>query len=150
MYNWLVKGNQLWIAGIFFALGFVVAYFRGSVLLPNTDMGKTIDGDTKIVLEYPEPASVVSSPLKVRAKVRGNWFFEGTLPLELKTSDGKSLATGVGQAKGDWMTDGFVDFEAKLVFVTGDATDGVLIIKKDNPSGLPDNDDQVEIPVKFK
>lgn len=150
MYNWLMKSSQLWIAGIFFALGFLVAYFRGSALLPNFDMGKTVDGDTKIILEYPEPNSVVSSPLQVKAKVRGNWFFEGSLPMELQTTDGKRLATGVGQAKGEWMTSEFVDFEGSLVFLSGGATEGLLIIKKDNPSGLSENDDQVEIPVKFK
>jgi len=48
------------------------------------------------------------------------------------------------------MTTEFVPFKATLDFNPGTLTEGVLIFHKDNPSGLPENDDQFEIPIRFK
>ena len=53
------------------------------------------------------------------------------------------------------MTEEFVPFSAVLEFVTPTAGDpelnrGTLILQKDNPSGLPEHDDALEIPVVFK
>ena len=92
--------------------------------------------------------SVVESPLLVTGEARGVWFFEGVFPVELVDADNVVIAKGLAQAKSDYMTDEFVEFEADLSFVT-QADSGTLILKKDNPSGLPENDAQVEIPVKF-
>jgi len=48
------------------------------------------------------------------------------------------------------MTEEFVPFEATLVFnpVRG-STVGTLVLQKDNPSGLPENDNQLTISVKL-
>jgi hypothetical protein len=49
------------------------------------------------------------------------------------------------------MTEDFVPFTATIEFETPDYGDiGALILKKDNPSGLPEHDDAYEIPVRFK
>jgi len=53
------------------------------------------------------------------------------------------------QAQGDWMTENFVPFAATLDFTTPTTATGSLILEKDNPSGLPENDKQLTIPVKF-
>ena len=95
----------------------------------------------------------VASPLTVRGIARGTWFFEASFPVVLVDWDGKILAEGVAQAQGDWMTEDFVPFAATLSFtLPADIpyTRGTLILKKDNPSGLPENDDAFEIPVTFK
>jgi hypothetical protein len=47
------------------------------------------------------------------------------------------------------MTMEFVPFTAILNFTTT-ATSGYLVIAKDNPSGLPENDASLKIPVNFK
>ena len=54
------------------------------------------------------------------------------------------------------MTEDFVPFSATLEFTSpypGKGQDfmkrGSLILKKDNPSGLPENDDALEIPIQF-
>ncbi len=97
----------------------------------------------------------VSSPLTVTGEARGNWFFEASFPVILTDWDGRIIAQVPAQAQGEWMTEEFVPFSATLTFTTpipGDpaVNRGALILQKDNPSGLPEHDDALEIPVVFK
>ncbi|MDO8260943.1 MAG: Gmad2 immunoglobulin-like domain-containing protein, partial [Candidatus Magasanikbacteria bacterium] len=81
---------------------------------------------------------------------RGTWFFEGSFPVVLTNWDGLIIAEGVAQAKGDWMTEDFVDFSVTLEFTGPQLYNrGSLILMKDNPSGLPQNDDAFEVTVEF-
>lgn len=103
----------------------------------------------------PQPNEVVNSPLSISGEARGNWFFEASFPVELKNWEGTTIATGIATAQGDWMTTDFVPFTASLEFNKvyqadgGPMKRGTLILKKDNPSGLPEHDDALEIPVYF-
>lgn len=146
-----MKNSNLIVAAIFFALGFLIAWqVWGSSEITNTPVNNTVDEDTKVIMEEPDPDEVVSSPLTVRGQVRGSWYFEASFPLEIVDDTGKVLAVTPAQAQGDWMQEGFVPFEATLTFNPGTATRGELVLRKDNPSGLPENDDEVRIPVRFK
>ena len=103
-----------------------------------------------LILQTPLPNQTISSPLIISGQARGSWFFEASFPVFLVDWDGRIIAQGVAQAKSDWMTTGFVPFEATLTFTVDKnvySNRGALILKKDNPSGLPDNDDSLEIPV---
>lgn len=104
-----------------------------------------------IRLEYPRSNDEISSPLIIKGEARGYWFFEASFPVVLVDSDGLMIAQGIATAKSDWMTENFVPFKAELKFEKPEHKEnGVLILKKDNPSGLPENDDALEIPVIFK
>ncbi len=110
------------------------------------------DKSDLIQVFYPNPGDVVKSPLKIFGKARGSWFFEASFPVILKDMNGNVMSTGIAQADGDWMTTEFVDFTAELQYqvATGTVVSiGELILKKDNPSGLPENDDSISIPVRF-
>ncbi len=99
----------------------------------------------------PYPYTEISSPLVVTGQARGSWFFEASFPVLLKDSDGKIIAQGIAQAKGDWMKSQFVPFTATLTFTKPvNSTTGSLILKKDNPSDLPQNDAVYEMPIIFK
>ena len=103
-----------------------------------------------IVVESPKPGAVIRSPLKVRGRARGTWFFEGDFPLILKDQKGRVIAQGYVTARGEWMTKNFVPFDGTLTFekpATGDR--GILVFKKDNPSDRPELDDALELPVHF-
>jgi hypothetical protein len=104
-----------------------------------------------IVLENPLPGATISSPLTVRGKARGPWYFEASFPVVLTDWDGRIIAQAPAQAKGDWMTNDWVPFEAVLTFDadTKVSSRSALILKKDNPSGLPEHDDALEITVFF-
>lgn len=104
-----------------------------------------------ITLDYPSVATVISSPLEISGEARGNWYFEGSFPVILTDGDGLIIAEGHAIADGEWMTEDFVPFEASLEFVAPEFGDsGTLILKKDNPSGLPENDNALEIPIFFE
>lgn len=109
-----------------------------------------------IKLDSPVPNETISSPLKITGKARGTWFFEASFPVTLTDWDGRIIAEHYATADGEWMTEEFVDFTASLEFTnpynSGDPefmSRGTLILKKDNPSGLPEHDDYLEIPVYF-
>jgi hypothetical protein len=105
----------------------------------------------QIVVDNIRPGDVVRSPLTITGKARGNWFFEASFPIKLVTKDNFLIANGVAQAQGEWMKTDFVPFKATLTFVTPDLNDmsGSLVFEKDNPSGLPANDDRMILPVRF-
>jgi hypothetical protein len=92
----------------------------------------------------------VKSPLVVTGEARGTWYFEALFPIKMYDSNGKLLGSIPAQAQSDWMTENFVPFVALLVFETPTTDSGMLILEKDNPSGMPQNADQYEIPIKFK
>ncbi len=104
-----------------------------------------------ILVANPKPNDQINSPLLIKGEARGTWFFEASFPVVLTDWDGKIIARGIAQAEGDWMTTGFVPFTATLDFTKPSyGKNGFLILKKDNPSGLPQNDASAEIPVRFE
>ena len=90
------------------------------------------------ILESPRPGQKISSPLIVRGRARGFWFFEASFPLSVLHEDGRVLASGIATAMEEWMTTEFVPFEAELTFSEPVSGSGFLILNKDNPSGLPE------------
>jgi len=103
----------------------------------------------EVAVSYPLPDDLVSSPLEVKGKARGYWFFEANLPISLVAADGSLIVAHYAQAEDEWMTVDFVPFSSVLEFQTS-AENGFLIISKDNPSGLPQYDASIRIPVKFQ
>lgn len=103
-----------------------------------------------VVLEQPVYGDLVTSPLTVKGKARGTWFFEANIPVTLKDETGKLLAQKGFMTDSNWMTTDYVPFEGTLEFDPGDVEYGILIISKDNPSGLPENDAAFAIPLRFK
>jgi len=95
------------------------------------------------------PGDQVSSPLIVKGEARGYWYFEASFPVELLDGNGNQLAIKPAQAQGEWMTEEFVPFTVTLTFPTPPTPTGTLMLRKDNPSGLPENDDWLAIPVTF-
>lgn len=93
---------------------------------------------------------VTATTLTINGKARGGWYFEASFPVELKNADGVTIALAPAQAQSDWMTSNFVPFSATLTYAAQPAgSKGTLILRNDNPSGLPENDKSVTIPVVF-
>lgn len=108
-----------------------------------------------IRLTSPLPNTEIASPVTITGEARGSWYFEANFPVFLTDWDGKIIGQGIAKAEGDWMTTEFVPFKATLDFdtslISGQySRSGTLILKKDNPSGLPEHDDALEIPVRLK
>lgn len=95
----------------------------------------------QVQLLKPAPNSTVSSPFEIAGKAPGSWFFEGQILGEIKNAKNESLAIFPLQADGEWMTENLVSFTGSVSFQTIKAGDTItLIIRNDNPSGLPEND----------
>ncbi len=104
-----------------------------------------------IYVNSPAPGETLSSPLTIRGKARGTWFFEGDFPVVLKDMKGTIIARGIVTAQGEWMTKEFVPFEGTLEFEKPAHVDsGTLIFRKDNPSDRPDLDDKMALSVFFR
>ncbi len=115
------------------------------------EIGNELDKSGLIRLDNPRPNQKISSPLTVTGEARGNWFFEAEFPVVLVNWDGLIIAQSNARAREDWMTEDFVPFEAELTFDKPETYDnGALILQKANPSGLPENDDALEIPIAFE
>ena len=105
------------------------------------------EGNSEVFLFSPKPNETIDSPLKIEGKARGFWFFEASFPIHLLDENGNELAAGIVQAQSDWMTEDFVEFKGELSFVSNKEQNGKLVLEKDNPSGLPENDKKIEISV---
>lgn len=103
----------------------------------------------KITKPLPLAHETIASPLEIQGEARGTWYFEASFSVKILDLKGEEIATGIAQTKSDWMTENYVPFEVNLNFLVAQDTDAVLVLEKDNPSGLPANDDQLEIPIRL-
>lgn len=113
------------------------------------DIGDELKKKDLIVIETPRPNEKIKSPVKITGMARGYWFFEGSFPIKLIDKDGNILAYTIAKADGEWMTEEFVRFNAELVLSNIMVEKGNLILEKDNPSGLPEYNDALIVPVSF-
>ena len=100
-----------------------------------------------IVLNNITGGDRLKSPLPVLGRARGNWYFEATFPIRLVGKDGRVITSTFAQADGDWMTTSFVPFSSKVYFNVTTDTPADLVLAADNPSGLPQNDREIRVPV---
>ena len=127
----------------------------------NNEQPQSIPADIRAHIESkanlirvtsPEVLANVTSPITVTGEARGTWFFEASFPISVVNWDGLIIGEGYAMADGEWMTEEFVPFTGVIEYTLPPdsySTDGALIFKKDNPSGLSEYDDALEIPVKL-
>lgn len=148
---------------IFLAIALVFIIVFWSYFYFETRDGTSFERNTPamykdiVTLFSPLPGDAIASPLRILGEARGNWYFEASFPIILTNWDGLIIAEGFATAQvnpadggAGWMTTNYVPFDATLEFETPEYGDvGYLILKKDNPSGLPEHDDAFEIQVRF-
>jgi hypothetical protein len=148
------------IIGLAIAVGGFLAFsFLGPEMAnaPKGDGTTTTTGQPGFTNPYPDQISVdnfkanqkVTSPLAITGKAKG-WYFEASFPVQVLDANGKVIGQGPAQAQSDWMTSDWVPFKATLTFTSpGAGKKGTVRLSKDNPSGLPENDRHIDIPVTF-
>lgn len=139
---------------------FFAAYYKNFL---NTKDDKIFDqilstfkfvnqNESGVKVTTPAANAKVTSPLRVAGTVPADWFFEGQLMIKLLDEKRNLIAQGVGQetVPGSWQMErgGPLEFEGKIIFTTS-AKSGFLVIGADNPSGLPENEKNFEVPVSF-
>jgi len=113
------------------------------------DIGNQVEKNDLIQVTEPQANQEISTPILIKGQARGFWFFEASFPVEIQDSDKVTIATGIAQAKTEWMTNDFVPFEVSIDFQRPVTKNGNLVLKKDNPSGDPSKDDQLILPISF-
>src|SRR3990167_5530483 len=127
-----MRGNIVTIAfGMLIVLGFIL-------LAATYWQDGSEDKSDLIRVSEPRAGDTIASPLMFRGEARGMWFFEASFPVIVTDNAGKELGIGIAQAESEWMTENFVPFSGQTVFNAGGATEGFVVFKKDNPSGLPE------------
>ncbi len=148
----------LWAIVIFaVVIGGYLFFFAKPIVAPETPDGQPAmtasyipeSSREMIVVSSPAPGDVITSPLTIQGKARGYWFFEASFPVRLLDDNGEILAQGIAETPLNWMTEDFVDFRANLEFDKPATEKGMLVLEKDNPSDMPENDGAVLIPVIF-
>ncbi|MDD5721287.1 MAG: Gmad2 immunoglobulin-like domain-containing protein [Candidatus Pacebacteria bacterium] len=121
-------------------------------LVSNMDTGNAEQKKDLIRVFSPQPNDVIKNSIDIKGEARGNWFFEASFPIKLINTEGKEvpLSQGYIMTSANWMTTDFVPFEQVVTFHTQKAGKGKLILMKDNPSGLPQNADELVIPISFE
>jgi hypothetical protein len=137
--------NNKLIVAILVLLAVVVA---AGVLIatpaPQTEVEPFASENVKI--SSPLPNASVAKTFTVTGYARGTWYFEASFPVKVHDASGKQVGGGIAQAESDWMTVEFVPFSAPIV-VADYSGPAALVLQKDNPSGLPEHDDSVSIPI---
>ena len=103
-----------------------------------------------IVVDLPTPGAVTGKEFRVSGKARGYWFFEASFPIEVLDKDGNQLFIGPVQADGEWMTENFVPFKVDIKVPETYIGKATVILRNDNPSGMPENDKSVSFPITIE
>ena len=120
--------------------------------VPNTNQIELEPVDDKsdfIKVTKPLANSSISSPVEISGQARGTWFFEGSFPIIIMDANDLIIGQGIATSSEEWMTENFIPFNATVYFERTETPSGKFILKKDNPSGLKEKDDQLILPIQF-
>lgn len=112
---------------------------------PDEEVFKT----DNFIVDSPNANSKISSPIEITGSAKGTMYFEGSFEIKILDENENELGKGPATAQSDWMTENFVPFKATITFNKPVTKSGFVLLKKDNPSGLPENDLEVKMPVTF-
>ena len=97
-----------------------------------------------------KPFTEVHGILSYRGSIKGGYFFEANILVNVLDANKKLLKAGNGVAKSEWMTAGLVEFEGNIDFTNLAKGPGYIQIHNDNESGLTENDKEILIPIVIK
>lgn len=118
---------------------------------PSPPTGETQPFTSENVnIDSPLPGATVGRSFAVTGAARGPWYFEASFPVQVRGPNDEILASTYAQAQGEWMTTEFVPFTSTVTISGSYTGPAELLLLKDNPSGLPENDDSISIPIVIK
>ncbi|MFA6100250.1 MAG: Gmad2 immunoglobulin-like domain-containing protein [Patescibacteria group bacterium] len=142
-----MKKFSLFFIGALLLVGAGCSSPPSQTVTPNPQ--PATDKSDLIRVTTPLADTFVKSPLHIEGQALGSWYFEASFPIKLLDANGRPLGAATAKAQGEWMVNAFVPFKADLTFSVPTTDKGTLVLEKDNPSGLPQNADELRIPVKF-
>ncbi len=122
---------------------------KGNVL-SEEEYGGNAGAKVDMIKLDQNPIAPVKDSITLKGQARGGWYSEAQFPVSVLDKSGKEIGTGTAHAEGEWMTEDFVPFSVTVTFTGAQPYSlGRVLLKKDNPSGLPENDDSLIIPITF-
>jgi hypothetical protein len=101
----------------------------------------------RVVVDAPKSGQTVFQSFTVTGKAPGGWYFEASFPIKVVDPQGNTIAQGPATALSDWMTTADVAFKADLKITNNYHGPATLVLMNDNPSGMPENQDSISIPI---
>jgi len=93
------------------------------------------------------PGSKVRGLVSYRGVIKGAYFFEANIVINILDVNKKLLKASNAMAVGDWMTSGPVNFEGNIDFSSLPKGSAYIQIHNDNPSDMRQYDKSVLIPI---
>jgi hypothetical protein len=162
-----MKSNKIWIAIIVILLIIIIVMTWYLVVTPSKNAALTAPAtstvpSTKAAISTASSSEPLSARVKVFSPASGAsvertftisgvapnaWYSEAVFPIQIRDGDDNLIASGQGHAQSDWTVDGPVPFIATITVTRVYSGPANLILLRDNPSGLPENSDEVTIPI---
>jgi len=143
----------IFVAIILFAIVLTITKKVNSpIVVPpqnNQDIGIQGNGGDLVFLSV-LPKSEVSGLVNLTGEVKGGYFFEGNILVNILDVQKNVLKSGHGAATTDWMTVEPVSFTAIVDFTGLPIGPAYLEIHNDNASGLPENDKSILVPITIE
>lgn len=93
------------------------------------------------------PNANVSGVVSYSGIIKGAYFFEANILINILDSNKKVLKRSNAMAKTEWMTSDPVEFEGIIDFTGLPKGPSYFEIHNDNPSDLPENDKSILVPI---
>lgn len=144
-------GGQIYITDDKAGVIYKVTYSpENTTLVESEDRLEDYQGMLELgLIEISSSLENLSSPVKVTGNAPGPMFFEGSFMIIIKDANGKTLGNGFAIAQTDWMTSDNVTFKAEISLEAPTTDTGEIIFQGENPSGLPENDIEITLPITF-
>ena len=120
---------------------------EGDECLSKAQLEKMLGNKDDLISFSILPDTKVHGILSYRGVIKGGYFFEGNILINILDINKKALKKSNAVAKTDWMTAGPVSFEGNIDFTGLSKGPAYFEIKNDNPSDLRENDKSILIPI---
>lgn len=110
-----------------------------------------VEGSKEDLISFSiKPGQEVSGKIIFTGSIKGGYFFEGNIIVNILDENRKIIRQSNANAVGDWITDKTVLFEGTMDFSSLPKGKAYIEIHNDNASGLPENDKSILIPIVIK
>lgn len=104
----------------------------------------------RVIVTSPKPNAVVGKTFVVSGQAPGPWYFEASFPIKIVDANNNLIGQGIAQAQGEWMTTEQVTFTAPVTISGNYSGPAEVVLMRDNPSGLPQYDDSISVPITIQ
>ncbi|TSC94157.1 MAG: hypothetical protein CEN87_610 [Parcubacteria group bacterium Licking1014_1] len=125
----------------------IIIVVLAAVLIWSEEKENGLQGNEDVRVFSPRAGDTITSPLLVEGEARGTYFFEAVFPIKITDESGNVLGSSFARTTEDWMAENFVTFKGELTYTLKNGGKGFLVLFKNNPSGLPQYDKEIKIPI---